>query len=146
MKSRTHIPGPVLGYGVAGILPFWGLATAALVFGDWRAAALAGLAAYGALILSFLGGARWGIEAMRAAPRLGVVTLAMVPTLAGWGLVMMPAAMRAAQLAGLALLLAVHLAWDLRAVGLPGWYPRLRAVLTAGAMAGLLAGAVAALD
>lgn len=134
-----RIPRPILAYGLAGVLPFLALPLLALV-PAWQAPALAALAAYAALILSFLGGARWGLEASRPAPRLGTVTLAMAPTLAGFALLLLPVELRAVQLAALAAALAVHLAWDRGSVGLPAWYPRLRTLLTAGAFSGLLGG------
>ena len=42
----------------------------------------------------------------------------------------------------LAAALALHLLWDLRSNGPPAWYPRLRILLTLGAMTGLIAGAI----
>ena len=45
--------------------------------------------------------------------------------------------------AALAAALVLHYIWDLRSPGLPVWYPRLRLILTAGAVAGLAAGALA---
>jgi hypothetical protein len=38
----------------------------------------------------------------------------------------------------MAVFLALHLAWDVRADGLPPWYPRLRVILSVGAVAGLV--------
>jgi 4-amino-4-deoxy-L-arabinose transferase-like glycosyltransferase len=59
-----------------------------------------------------------------------------------WGLILLPPDRSGLQLAGLAAALVLHLLWDLRSQGLPGWYPRLRLILTAGAVAGLAAGAL----
>ncbi|MFZ4690595.1 MAG: DUF3429 domain-containing protein [Polymorphobacter sp.] len=133
------IPGVVLVYGVLGLVPF--LAPPLLGAFSPAHAEVLGLVAlgYGALILSFLGGARWGIEALRPAPGVATVSLAMLPTLAGFALLLAPGLSRPTQLAAMAVLLVLHFGWDVRSAGLPGWYPRLRALLTVGAVAGLTA-------
>lgn len=94
---------------------------------------------YGALILSFLGGARWGQEVVHPAPRAGIITLAMLPTLAGFALLLANSLDRPAQLTAMAALFGLHFFWDAASSGLPGWYTRLRLLLTMGAAAGLLA-------
>lgn len=131
------IPGIVLLYGLLGIIPFVVPPLASLVVAEWRPLAGALVAAYGALILSFLGGARWGLAVARAEPPAGVVTAAMLPSLVGLALALLPEAWRVWQLLGLAAALIMVLVWDWRAAGLPGWYPRIRGLLTAGAVAGL---------
>ena len=136
--SAGRPPQAVLGYGLAGLLPFAAPPLATLLWPPLADVAALAAVAYGALILSFLGGARWGLEVTRAAPRFEVVTFAMLPTLVGLGLLLLPAGARRFQLAGLALALALHLLWDKRSSGLPRWYLRLRAPLTAGAVAALL--------
>ena len=127
-------------YGGLGLIPFWAPNVIA-----WARPALASemrsaLALYAALILSFLGGARWAFAA--AGPRPGAVTisLAMLPTLLGFGLLLAPASLDWARLPGLALALAVMGLWDLAPGDPPVWYPRLRGLLTLGAVGGLLAG------
>ncbi len=141
LKSAPDLSVPpriVHGYGLAGLAPFLLPPLASLVWPSLTDPAALFAAAYGALILSFLGGARWGFEVARSRPRHRVVALAMLPTLAGLALLMLPAGLRPLQLAGIALLLGVHFLWDLRAGGLPAWYPRLRSPLTAGAIFGLV--------
>ncbi|NJC07904.1 DUF3429 domain-containing protein [Polymorphobacter fuscus] len=135
----TAIPRSVLVYGVLGLVPF--LAPPAIAALTPAHADILGLVAvvYGALILSFLGGARWGQEVARPGPRAGVVTLAMLPTLAGLALLLATWLDRPAQLTALAALLGLHFVWDAASGGLPPWYTRLRLLLTVGAVAGLLA-------
>lgn len=139
MQDKT-IPPVVLIYGLAGLIPF--LATplvSALVPGSasdagwWQAV-------YGATILSFLGGARWGQAVQRARPDPVTVSLAMLPSIFAWGaLLLVPRlGLRGALLALLAALVA-HWFWDARSTGLPRWYPRLRSLLTGGAAAGMVA-------
>ncbi len=138
-SETVAIPRVVLGYGVLGLVPFLappllGLASPAHV----EPLALLALG-YAALILSFLGGARWGAEAQRPAPRVLTVSLSMLPTIAGLLLLVLPGLPRAMQLSAMAALLVLHFLWDMRAAHLPGWYPRLRGWLTFGAVLGLMA-------
>jgi hypothetical protein len=146
-----HAPLPhaasLLGY--AGLLPFLGLALlAALAEGAWHAGALLGLAAYGAVILSFLGAVHWGF-ALRAGPEeRGAdwprLALGVLPSLLAWVALLMPPApgmaLLAAGLAGTAVA-------EERAVarGLMGEdYLRLRRVLSLVAALCLVAGALLA--
>lgn len=135
--AEASVPRGVLVYGLLGVIPFWAPAAMAVLWP--HVIPLAGVMAgvYAALILSFLGGARWGLEVMRTGPRLGIVSLAMLPTLIGFALLLLPAEWRAGQLWALAAALLVHWLWDLGAKGLPPWYPRLRTILTVGAVSGL---------
>ena len=140
------IPRPLLWLGLAGLLPF--LATALLSWTappEWRGVALYALAAYGAVILSFLGAVHWGLalrapagEAAAMAPRLG---LGVVPSLIGWVALLLP------PLPGLALLAigilgtaAVETAAAARGL-VPAAYLRLRWILSLGAALLLVIGA-----
>jgi hypothetical protein len=136
--TSRRVPGIVLTYGLLGLIPFLAPSLVGLVLPEHEDLAASVLAMYGALILSFLGGARWGMAIGRPAPDAGVVSLAMLPTLAGLALLLAPNAVR---LPGQAAALALHWVWDIRSPGLPVWYPGLRSLLTAGAVLGLLAGA-----
>lgn len=143
MTAAAHASPPaVLVFGLLGIIPFWSLPMAALLAPDWTGVAAGIVAAYAALILSFLGGARWGLAVRDAAPNPIVVGLAMTPTLAGLAaLVFLPDAARL-QLLVLAGALALSWGWDVSARGLPPWYARLRTGLTIGAVGGLCVGAL----
>jgi hypothetical protein len=136
------VPRTVLAWGLAGLIPFLGLPLLAVsipALSGWSDKAL-GL--YAAVILSFLGGARWGRAVSDPEPNPRTIAFSMAPSVAAWGLVLLPAGHSGLQLAGLAGALVLHLLWDLRSQGLPDWYPRLRLILTAGAVAGLAAGAL----
>jgi hypothetical protein len=129
--------------GLAGLIPFAGLAALAhLTEGDLAAAWLAG---YGAAILSFMGGCRWGFAAagLGEGPALRPLALAVAPSLWAW---LSLGAPRPFDLELLALgLLALYVA-DLKLTkdgGAPPWWPQLRLPLTLGAAASLLAGAAA---
>lgn len=137
------MPTIVLAYGLAGLIPFLGLPLLGWLAPPLAEQATQWQALYGALILSFLGGARWGQAVPAAAPSPVVVSLAMLPSIIGWFLLLAePAVGRAAVLGGLAAALMLHFLWDANSGGLPAWYPRLRAILTTGAVGGLVAGAL----
>lgn len=133
-------PRIVLVYGLLGLSGFLGTPIVGALAAEYRDVAAAVLVAYAALILSFLGGARWGFAVEKPAPSPTTVSLAMIPTLYALALLALPPSLRQGQLGGLAAGLALQWLWDIRAPGLPAWYPRLRTLLTVGALAGLGAG------
>lgn len=140
-SHRPAIPASVLIYGMLGLIPFLAPPLAALTFPALKPASGLVLAIYGGLILSFLGGARWGLAIRSSSPNVLTVSIAMVPTLAALALLVAMPGHPALLFPGLAGALAVHWLWDLGSDGLPPWYPALRTMLTAGAVAGLLLGA-----
>lgn len=135
---------------LAGVLPFAaGAGVMLAAAGQPILKAQAGLVVlfYGAVILSFLGGLRWGAEITlhAEAPRAGVLGLSVLGSLAGWALVLWAFFGGAgwqvfAAGAGLHLL---HSFWDVGASGLPGWMQRLRVIASACAVAALGTGAAA---
>jgi uncharacterized membrane protein len=133
----SRIPPLILFYGLAGLIPFIAPPLATIAFPDFRWQFTEGLLWWAAIILSFLGGARWGAAVQTFQPSAGLIGLAMLPSIAGWLVLLAPAKYRVAQLLALAGALLVHLLWDWTARSLPGWYGRLRLALTAGAVAAL---------
>ena len=133
---------PWLGY--LGLLPF-----AAGAAGVWLglAGAERALAAYGAVILSFVGAIHWGMAASR--PRdsgtAGTFIASVVPALVGWAALLLPPGAPALSL--LVVSFPAWLVWERRHLqrALPPWLRRLRLELTAGATVALAAGAVAGL-
>jgi len=129
----------------SGVVPF--VILAALVgFAEGRVVDQArfAMAAYGAVVLGFLGGARWGAELVRApgGPSLLRLVAAAVPTVVAWGAMLLEprVALGVLILAG-----AVQLAWDLVAAGsglLPRWTRPVRTVLTGVGVAAMAVGAV----
>jgi hypothetical protein len=141
-----RIPPAAAWLGAAGLLPFLGLALAALILGGAASAtALRALLAYGAVILSFLGGIHWGLAiAAPATQRLTAwLCLSIIPSLLAWVALLLPAP------AGLLLLaasIAAMLLPDRRATAsgqAPAWYPALRLPLSAAAAISLLAATLA---
>lgn len=125
----------VLGY--AGLIPFVVLALDILVVAYFGPIARLCLLAYGAVILSFLGGTIWG-RCLRE-PEAGVsMIVSILPSLAGWFAVL--------QLGSEAFWIvaagvAATLAWDI-ASDLPPWFRRLRIHLSIGAILAMIVGAL----
>jgi hypothetical protein len=138
-ETEAPIPTAPLVLGWLGAAPFLALAAA-----SWRGGmiheptARTALVAYGAVILSFMGGVDWGLAMGRARPGLGdwrAYGISIFPALLAWLSLALPS--RAA-LGGLTFALGLLLAYDLWSAGrgeAPAWYPRLRAPLTLSAMA-----------
>jgi hypothetical protein len=140
-----RIPRSVLAYGLLGLIPFLAPPIVAVSRPDLAGAAVRVQVLYGALILSFLGGVRWGLAVIGpAAPRAATITLSMIPTVGAFGIVTLMSRAPRLELLALAVALVAHWGWDLRASEAPTWFARLRTILTVGAAAGLLAGAWAA--
>lgn len=112
--------------GLVGLLPFYVLAAVAAIV-ELRALAVTAYLAYGAVILSFLGGIAWG-RALSTTDA-NAYRLAVLPSLVAWAALLMP------QAAGLAMLAAGFSlqGWlDWRSLRDPEtvWFGRLRALLS----------------
>jgi uncharacterized membrane protein len=130
--SSNRVPVNAAWLGGLGAVPFIGLALLAVVTDIDDARALQALAAYGAVILSFLGGIHWGLALARtpAAPSTNALILSVVPSLVGWCALLME---RRSGLILLALtVIAVYFvdAALTRRGQAPAWYPRLRLPLS----------------
>ena len=140
------IPGAPLALTLAGMAPFaagTGVMWAAQADPVLQAQSGLALLAYGAVILSFVGGLRWGAEvAGIEAPRAKVLGLSVLGSLAAWALVLygVLGALGWQVFAAAAGAHLLHGVWDTGAQGLPAWMRRLRAIGTFGAAAALLAG------
>jgi len=149
MSSDSKTPAAAAWLGGLGGLPFVALALATHLAGEpWRGLGVHALAAYGATILSFLGGVHWGlaIASHRLEPELklmGWLVLSVIPSLLGWAALLLP---MKAGLPVQAISFAVMLLVDLGATKIgraPAWYPVLRIPLTCVVVASLILGAVA---
>lgn len=140
MRFLSPIPAAPLWLGLAGLLPFvWGALTVLSPdLADWARATLsprmAGqylLAAYGIVILSFMSGVLWGF-ATKAAGALATKGYALSVLPALWAFLMVgggPQAALSALLVGFLGIFTLDMQfarWGL----VPGWWLRLRAVLT----------------
>jgi hypothetical protein len=146
-NEAMSVPVAARWLGGLGLLPFICLALAGpLLNGALRERATFALAAYGATIVSFLGGIHWGLAmggaggvlTDRAMPRR--LILSVVPALAAWSALLLSTPsclfMLAAAIAAM-LWIDVRTA---RAGDAPSWYPRLRWPLSCAAVAALMLG------
>ncbi len=143
--SREPIPPAALWLGLTGLIPFYlsiALEAAARA-PHLTSVGLMSFAVYAAVILSFLGGARWGLELARAphAPSTWRLVFSVLPSIAGWALAVAVLARGLVGLGttglagGFAALFAAQYVWDRAAPTVsaaPNWYPRLRQILTLG--------------
>jgi hypothetical protein len=145
--APPRIPGSALALGLAGLIPFFAGALSL-----WTALPLLtpelGLklvVSYGALILSFLGGIRWGtaIGPYDGGRMNFEFSASVMGSLAGLAAIFLP------PVPAITLLIAGFLMqalWDVTSVEsgrLPGWFGKLRMLLTAGAVVSLIAALVA---
>ncbi len=137
------VPASAKALGGLGAIPFVALAAARWLADpiDYASIDMA-LVAYGAVILSFLGGIHWGLaiagSGTAQAPWRRLL-LSVVPSLLGWVALLIP---RAPALILLAVAFAAMVAIDTaaaRAGRAPAWYPALRWPLTGIVVASLLA-------
>ncbi|MEM6381445.1 MAG: DUF3429 domain-containing protein [Pseudomonadota bacterium] len=132
----ASVPRAPLWLGLSGALPFAGgvMTYASGGIGPVSAPfALQSTLAYGAVILSFLAGIRWGLGLLLAdaARRDARLSVSVVPSLLGWVALLLPAF---PGLVLLAMAFAAQGAWDAGDAtrdGAPDWYPTLRILLTA---------------
>lgn len=126
--------------GMAGLIPFISLPLVVLVLGNENAISaplVNAFRAYSIIILSFLGGIRWGEAILRADQPETQATfdtrsliVSVVPSLIGWASIFFPAA------PALGLLLigfCAQGAWDsfsAQSARLPAWFGKLRIFLT----------------
>ncbi|HET8545154.1 MAG TPA: DUF3429 domain-containing protein [Pseudolabrys sp.] len=123
--------------GALGILPFLGLSVVAWVAPENLAlAAVEAVVAYGAVIVSFIGGALWGfashhLTGKQATMAGAVLAVSVLPSLVGWLALLLPTAWSVALLsvAFAAVLGLDH--WVMSIALAPRWWMRLRLPLSA---------------
>lgn len=136
--EEQAIPFAALVLGWAGVLPF-AAGAAALWFQEAPLnSAILPFLIYGALILSFLGGVRWGLAiSLPGAARANALAKAIIPALLGW----IGACLYKTPALAILLLALTHLIAGLADLALsrsgqaPSWYGRLRVQLTLAALA-----------
>jgi len=150
--SSTSIPLPALILGLAGLIPFIATAAALWLGGSvWRFDSGTALIAYGAVILSFLGGIRWGVEITLNAkrPATGALLFSVLPSLVGWGALLLQSLINLPlAVSTLIIGFVLQYASDRRGTAaqvLPAWFGKLRLILSAGATLSLVAGLIALL-
>jgi hypothetical protein len=142
----ASIPVPARWFGLTGAIPFVGLSIGgAFLSGAHQSLAYFTLVAYGAVILSFLGGVHWGraitaFDQGTVADKFLWVSLgiSVVPSLIGWLTLLVPLAIG---LPVLSASFAAILLIDLQTVKtgqFPTWYGNLRVFLSVIVIASLL--------
>ncbi|MEQ7156021.1 DUF3429 domain-containing protein [Brevundimonas aurifodinae] len=124
------------GLALAGLIPFGGCAAVVAAGGPNADAWLSALIAYGAVILSFLGGTRWGAALSSGAPDPTTLILSNLPALAAWAALLPVDLPHPVRLTLLAIGLSLMWLWDRRRP--PAWYPALRTTATVGAVLSLI--------
>jgi hypothetical protein len=126
--------------GLLGLFPFGATVVASFIPAlPLHSVALQALLAYGAVILSFLGGIRWGMAIVKTGrdDLLSPLLISVLPSLLGWIALLVPGS------AGLSLLafgFSALLLADLRLPMAPDWYGALRLPLSVGAISALMMG------
>jgi hypothetical protein len=139
-RGGTLTPWVII-FGVLGLIPFWAPLTLSLTDPADTVGAATIQAIYAGVILSFLGGARFG-RVFDQSGRGTVVALAMIPSIMSLFILALPRGDAGPKLALLAAALAVALVWDLWAADFARGYKALRIILTALAIAPMAALAV----
>ncbi|MBT3069491.1 DUF3429 domain-containing protein [Rhodomicrobium sp. Az07] len=132
VKASQAMPFPARAVGLACLLPFAMGALAVCLAPEIRAEAASALIVYGAIVLSFLGGVRWGFAVLEGGQASwSAYGLAAIPSLMAW----IGALWGGPD--GLAILALALAMWFFvekaapPALPLPAWYGRVRGVLTA---------------
>lgn len=133
MKDLWKSPKPALYLGFGGLIPFVSPTLLMAVTESYIPELAFAQLAYGATILSFLGGARWGFalpETSPAKPDWINLTNSVVPSLLAWvAMLMSDSIFPAATMVIMGLGIALH--YDLSLLPTyPSWFKALRSVLT----------------
>lgn len=136
-------PYPALVLGAAGLIPFASAPVGLLYCGlsqDVTPLIAQGQLAYGAVILSFLGGVRWGklvTSGSSIVPSWGQFLWSVTPSLIAWPALMITSLPVSTSLVVAGLGLCGYL--DIKQTGYQNWFKGLRLVLTTVAILSLLA-------
>lgn len=149
-RDHDSIPRAALALGWSGVIPFALLSTLTFVgVSDWNGTQGPFLVAYGAVILSFMGGIHWGLA--RAVPstmsvnrQTAMLIVSVLPALTGWVATMFPISCALIVLSVSFLALLAFDLWSVREGGAPSWYARLRRHLTTAVVFCLVATALVA--
>ena len=131
MTEQQKIPNTAKLLGFAGVLPF--LVTAINLHTGWplfNGFALQVFVTYSAIILSFLGGIRWGLALNQSPMPTGSLVLSVLPSLVALACLLL--AQPFWQIAALGLAFAAQgvLDWHFTPVGMPIWMRKLRMQLS----------------
>lgn len=137
LKHLKYTPPPALVLGVAGLIPFAAAPAYMIVSGVFYTGIAYAQVAYGACILSFLGGVRWGMtmpENTLIQPNWFNIGYSVTPPLVAWLGMLFPTPLALLTLIG-GLAGAAYM--DTIMWGVPVWFKALRFVLSLGAILAL---------
>ena len=138
IEDIKSIPKAALVIGLSGLLPFIFLSSFSVYQSpDVHSEISSALLGYGAIILSFLGGVRWGVAMSETSPTriVSQLCVSIIPSLVGW------TAFLIENQIGLLILTAAFfllLLLDYKLPGAPSWYFGLRIILSTAVIASLL--------
>ena len=133
-SNASSVPSAAACLGGFGIIPFVGLSFATTFASDGLKARLSfALLAYGAIILSFLGGIHLGL-AIGAVPQIDNtlwrrITVSILTSLVAWVALLTPSSIGFLILAGAFVAMLLVDIEASRVQEAPAWYPKLRAVM-----------------
>ena len=149
LSRCVRVPPAAIWLGASGAIPFVILAVAGALLGaPLREQAHFALTAYGAVILSFLGGVHWGlaIAGVRPTPSGAVIfarlAVSTVPSLIGWVALLITGPEGFLALSAAFISLGIIDWYASREALVPAWYPKLRWPLTIVVTACLMLAAV----
>lgn len=144
MSTATPMPAmaPALALGLAGLLPFVGLALLAVLGdGTWHVYWLTALSYYGAVIVAFVGALHWGYAVKRGVAGRAAWTqygFSVLPALLAWLSLLFPV-WTALRMQALTLLVCYLFDRAMNTLDpVPSWFLRLRLMLTVTGAASLL--------
>lgn len=143
-SDASNVPSAAAWLGGFGIIPFIVLSLAKTFASDVPKSRLSfALLAYGAIILSFLGGVHWGLAI--AVPQIDNtlwrrITVSILPSLVAWVALLTPSSIGFLTLAGAFVAMLLVDIQASRVQEAPAWYPKLRWPLSCGAVAALILG------
>uniref|UniRef100_A0A0N7ZCZ7 Transmembrane protein 69 n=1 Tax=Scylla olivacea TaxID=85551 RepID=A0A0N7ZCZ7_SCYOL len=130
VKQVRHSPTPALALGFSGLVPFMAVPAYMMTTGLYEAELAQAQLYYGASILSFLGGVRWGLtlpEGSSQPPDWHNLGYSVAPSLVAWLGLLAPHTVGVLTLMG-GLGLAGYM--DIAMWGYPGWFKGMRFCLT----------------
>ncbi len=140
-SEASSIPLAAAWLGGFGLLPFALGAVMANIgvtadFGFWF------ITGYGAIILSFLGGIQWGVGLHAREARTVAFVISILISLVGWAATFFAPPLSLIVLAGGFVAALVFDAIAVMMFGLPGWFLKLRVLLSMGVLASLALAAI----
>ena len=137
-KDISSTPAAPLALGLSGLIPFLYPPLSMMSQGAFDSSLMFAHLTYGATILSFIGGLRWGYclsASSKTPPNWLYLGYSVTPQLTGWAALLMPTTPGV-----LTLIIALTLSAvaDISMPGYPSWFISMRVILTTGAVLSLI--------